>query len=220
MEYSLREEAANALLKTLEEPSDQCIFLMTAENENAILETILSRCQTFPVILKEGVIEGLLEKGIPLEKAQVAEMFAEGNFEKAFEMVEEHWEMRHSLFHSIFGKHDAIEMGEEMASECGSGEAGREKARTMLLYLASFWHDILLCKYLPSASIPRFIINRDFQSSIEKISQRCSIPGLHRYMQLLFEGKGMLESNVTLGLIWENLFLAMDEISSDRKSVV
>lgn len=38
-------EAVNAFLKTLEEPSGELIFILTAKNEHSVLPTVLSRCQ-------------------------------------------------------------------------------------------------------------------------------------------------------------------------------
>lgn len=43
----LTEECADRLLKTLEEPVEQTVFLLTAENEDRIGETIASRCRIF-----------------------------------------------------------------------------------------------------------------------------------------------------------------------------
>lgn len=48
----LREEAANSLLKVLEEPPAQTVFLLYAQKDLDILPTILSRCQI--VRLQEG----------------------------------------------------------------------------------------------------------------------------------------------------------------------
>ena len=42
-------EALNAFLKTLEEPVQDTLFLLTAENVNALPETILSRCTTLSI---------------------------------------------------------------------------------------------------------------------------------------------------------------------------
>ena len=41
----LKEEAANKLLKLIEEPYDDCKFILVSDNEKGILGTILSRCQ-------------------------------------------------------------------------------------------------------------------------------------------------------------------------------
>lgn len=42
---AMNESAANALLKTLEEPSATCMFLLVTHRNNALLPTITSRCQ-------------------------------------------------------------------------------------------------------------------------------------------------------------------------------
>ncbi len=41
----MRQEAANALLKTLEEPPDYIVFLLTARRREQLLPTVVSRCQ-------------------------------------------------------------------------------------------------------------------------------------------------------------------------------
>lgn len=61
-------EAANALLKTLEEPPSQVLFLFTASRAEDVLPTILSRVRTlkFKNLLPAEVLEFLREK-YPLE---------------------------------------------------------------------------------------------------------------------------------------------------------
>ena len=43
-------EAANAFLKTLEEPPDHCLLLLTSDRPEGLLPTVRSRCLTFPII--------------------------------------------------------------------------------------------------------------------------------------------------------------------------
>lgn len=42
---AMNESASNALLKTLESPSEHCVFVLLSANQNRLLPTILSRCQ-------------------------------------------------------------------------------------------------------------------------------------------------------------------------------
>jgi DNA polymerase-3 subunit delta' len=59
---TMRPEAANAFLKVLEEPGERVIFILTADRVDALLPTILSRCQIVPFTpltsheIKEGLI--------------------------------------------------------------------------------------------------------------------------------------------------------------------
>jgi len=46
---ALRPEAANALLKTLEEPPKDTLFVITSEDRGRLLPTLLSRCQHIPL---------------------------------------------------------------------------------------------------------------------------------------------------------------------------
>ncbi len=67
-------EALNALLKTLEEPPQDMLFLLTAENPKALPETIRSRCVTLTMesdsiiseeslALAREILEGIVETG-------------------------------------------------------------------------------------------------------------------------------------------------------------
>ncbi|MBS1249098.1 MAG: DNA polymerase III subunit tau [Chloroflexi bacterium] len=66
--------AANALLKTLEEPPPQVLLLLTAESSDILLETVVSRCEEVrlrPVPL-DTVQAGLKQEwGIPHEEARL-----------------------------------------------------------------------------------------------------------------------------------------------------
>lgn len=46
--HAMRPEAANSLLKTLEEPPENNVLILTAETSREILPTIISRCQIIP----------------------------------------------------------------------------------------------------------------------------------------------------------------------------
>ena len=70
--HQLSKDAANALLKTLEEPPGHAIFILATTEIHKMISTILSRCQRFDfrkLTLPEivGRLEGLVKK----EKAQI-----------------------------------------------------------------------------------------------------------------------------------------------------
>lgn len=81
-------EAANAFLKTLEEPQQQTLFILTTERLPYIIPTIRSRCQIirFTPIAKELIIEYLVKtKHIPLSEAEICAELSEGSLRKALE---------------------------------------------------------------------------------------------------------------------------------------
>lgn len=74
------ENAANALLKTLEEPSDNVIVLLTAIDAATLLPTIVSRCEHLPLraVSKEIVLDAIVQKYKPGERAELMAALAQG----------------------------------------------------------------------------------------------------------------------------------------------
>lgn len=62
----LTPDAANALLKTLEEPSGRSVIILTAPSEESVIATIRSRCQTlrFGRVSNDEIKSGLEKRGI------------------------------------------------------------------------------------------------------------------------------------------------------------
>lgn len=85
----LRPETANKLLKILEEPFEDTIFILVSNEESKILPTILSRTQRFvfhPLPIKL-ITEFLVKQGIGKEVAKDTAQTAYGSLEKAFELA-------------------------------------------------------------------------------------------------------------------------------------
>lgn len=72
-------EAANALLKTLEEPKEKTVLFLLTEDEKQLPETIVSRCQLiyFHPVQKNELKKLALEKG--LEESRADEMAENAN---------------------------------------------------------------------------------------------------------------------------------------------
>lgn len=81
--HTMRIEAANALLKTLEEPPDNNLLILTAEASRGVLPTIVSRCQTIPFYgLSNEQTKTVLRKfrpGLELPDAELLSRLAEGS---------------------------------------------------------------------------------------------------------------------------------------------
>jgi DNA polymerase-3 subunit delta' len=76
----MNDEAANALLKTLEEPTPASLFIIVAEAEDDLPSTIASRCRTvvFGRVSDEEVVAGLADLGVAGEQAAQAARIAGG----------------------------------------------------------------------------------------------------------------------------------------------
>ena len=87
----------NKLLKLIEEPPPNTLFILVAENETLLLPTIVSRCQMIKIpMLETADIEAALidSKIDPLKARQVAAT-AEGNYREALQLLqhaEEDWQ--------------------------------------------------------------------------------------------------------------------------------
>ena len=82
-------ECSNKLLKLLEEPPAQTIFILVVENENLLLDTILSRCQItrFTKLGDEVISDALIKQGIDPSQAQKMAIRAQGNYNKALSFL-------------------------------------------------------------------------------------------------------------------------------------
>ena len=83
--------AANAILKILEEPPPNTIFLMVSYDANQLLSTIISRLQLVhvPLFSDDEIVSYLqTELATPKEKAQQLAFLAEGNLNKAIKLSE------------------------------------------------------------------------------------------------------------------------------------
>jgi len=68
---AMTDQAANALLKTLEEPSAEVVFLLVAESEDDFPPTVASRCRTVHMgrVPQLELVQALVERGLGEEAA-------------------------------------------------------------------------------------------------------------------------------------------------------
>lgn len=87
--HLLSVEAANALLKTLEEPPSYAVLILISD-EMEVLPTIRSRCQEvrFEPIPTHLLEKALRERGIDPERARMAALLARGSLKRAYLFAE------------------------------------------------------------------------------------------------------------------------------------
>lgn len=149
--------ASNKLLKLIEEPPAKTVFILIAEDEGQIINTIRSRCQVlhFPP-LPDAVIIEELKKNYQLDQATAMKIARQsnGNYNKACDLVYhdseeiqfEEWFITwiRSAFKAKGNKtaiHDLIGWSEEIA------KTGRETQKQFLLYCIDFFRQALLMNY-------------------------------------------------------------------------
>jgi DNA polymerase-3 subunit delta' len=83
-------EAANTLLKTLEEPSGDCLVVLTTAHKEALPPTIVSRCQgvRFDPLTEDEIRDALIHRaGVTPEKGALLARLAGGSYTRAVELA-------------------------------------------------------------------------------------------------------------------------------------
>jgi DNA polymerase-3 subunit delta' len=81
----MTEEAADVLLKVLEEPPADTVFILSSARPHEIPETVRSRCQTvtFRPLREDFVVQTLVGEGVDEARARLASRLAGGNLGRA-----------------------------------------------------------------------------------------------------------------------------------------
>ena len=135
----MHESTANKLLKLIEEPPSQTVFLLVSENPAALLETIRSRTQLFTMnrIDTPSVMEALVtRRGIDSEAARRIARISEGNWLKALDALDADSE-NHAFLDDFMQMTRMSFMRNVAGMAQWSGNVtkyGREKQKRMLTY--------------------------------------------------------------------------------------
>lgn len=147
--------AANKLLKALEEPQDDTVFILVSDNPSEIIPTILSRTRRIPVDRPEEApaVAYLSEAcGVEMESASEAFRLSAGNMDRAADLIRGSEERKEaeSLFmdamRSAFSRRipELKNISEIMAA------MGREKTRRTLDYFGRMLRE----NYIRNLNVP------------------------------------------------------------------
>ena len=175
----MTEEAANSLLKILEEPPLFSYIMLVTHNLFIIMSTIKSRCQilNFTPISKEDIGKILKEKGYEEKKARIISLLVQGNLKQAlsleWEEVQDKREKAWQLFLALLRKEKIALFLKNYASF--QRALVREEWEQMLEILSSFYRDLILIK---EESDRRLLINPDYEEDIRKEGSLLSLEEL------------------------------------------
>jgi DNA polymerase III subunit delta' len=197
--------AANAFLKTLEEPSGDAILILMTTHVDAVLPTILSRCQQlrFPSLPTETIAAQLREKGTDEDSARIAAALAGGSIERAQEIAEGDWlQARKSLLEKIV----ALSPGEIIPLFAAAEETAKDKDSAIHLVdlLNVFWRDVLLTH----SGSPE-IINTDLLPLIRSVSERNSLERVIEKLERISRTRQALSRNANPRLAVEVLIMGL-----------
>jgi len=127
----------NKLLKLIEEPPANTLFILVAENEEQILPTILSRCQLIKIPLPETaeIKEALIQRaGAAPDTALQTAAIAEGNYREALQLLQHSEEDWISLISDWLKFTIRSMLPEQVKWIDDISKLGREKQKQLLLY--------------------------------------------------------------------------------------
>lgn len=207
---SMNDEAANAFLKTLEEPPVDTYFFLITSRPHMLLPTILSRCQwvKFQSLSKEVIVRILIEKhSFPQDKANFLATLGEGSaaraltFSQRLEIAKrlEWLRMLDTLPNKSF---------KEISAFCE--EITRHEQIDDLLELWKIWvRDLALYKIKAEKKENSKIalINQDLEEQIAGAMEKYSWRDLNFLFARLLQGQKTIGQKVNPQLALENLML-------------
>ena len=205
-------DAANAMLKTLEEPPAQVILLLLATEADVLLPTIVSRCQRLDLRpLEYSLVADELRARFDSDDDHIEEIarLSGGRIGWAFEAMSrpELLERRSAALTAIEdlvhnGLDGRFSYAGELASRFG---ADRESAGQALELWSDWWRDVMMVK----EGTPELAANLSrldsFQAASEALS-RTQVVGAIKSVQRAVEH---LERNVNPRLALEGLMLSL-----------
>ena len=122
--HRMNPSAQNALLKTLEEPLPDVVFVLISDNEGDLLETITSRCRVIRLatVSRDRVAELLVQEGASKESAELAALVSDGDLDRARKMAlddkaRERRELWLSIPQRLGSPIDALDAATEIVAE-------------------------------------------------------------------------------------------------------
>ena len=195
--------AANSLLKTLEEPPGNALIILLTENAGMLLPTIRSRCQLIRFShLSPEHIQTLLERsGILAGTAALLAHMAGGSMQQAYGLDNESLTARREVVLTALDQMDIDRIGTVFDSaEELSGN--RDETIEMLDMMISFFRDAV---HLAAGSSD--ILNRNVRPAIESISKRRSFPRNLELLNNIYETRRAVQRNANPKLALDHLFM-------------
>lgn len=208
-------EASNALLKLLEEPPAQTIFILTATQASDLLPTILSRCQYIhfhPIPLKDLVSLLTEKEGFPPAEAVVAAAISNGSLSKALRMKNpvkgsdgSHW-VRWLLAASGLDQPEKLEarpIGFQLAF--AEQLANNKELLLDALEVMCVWlRDLIVAKFCPEK-----LMNKDLADTIRGAANSETVISLLSKIDAVRTAQKSIQANANPRLTLESMMLKL-----------
>jgi DNA polymerase-3 subunit delta' len=177
----LNENAANAFLKTLEEPLPSNVFILLTNNLNLILPTIQSRCQilNFMPLAKNEISLELKKRGIDPEKSRLLAFFSTVDMENVAELDWQELEGKRSAMLAILDRLIRQSEVEDILLDLYDRSRNRESFiayfREMVNLISLLLRDIMILMIDAESGT---VINSDYKEKLMELAALTNIDKL------------------------------------------
>lgn len=219
----MNEEASNAFLKTLEEPSPYSHFILLTRNPEKILPTIRSRCLKIEIFSSsKNFIKRFTENGFPQENALFFSKIFENDYELALSMDMEKILKRRDTAFSIIKNLKEGEYLNALDSLLKEMEKPKNIPRTewndnvdiFLRILLTIVEDFIKLKHENQNSIS----NRELLDKMVELKGRLKLENLIKLIERIDFMRKSIEKNVNQSLFPYILFIELKEGLNDKGS--
>jgi len=210
----------NKLLKLIEEPPPNTLFILVAESEEHILPTLLSRCQLIrvPLLSNEEVEEALFERAkASKETASQIAGISEGNYREALQLLQHSEEDWHSYLREWL---NATLKGGPIAQVKFTEEAaklGREKQKQFLRYFNHLLQMSIRIKVLGADQVKMGDQEKDFAIRLNKIA---SVSQQQAIIEELDKASYYIERNANAKMLFQALTLKLYHIIQNKTLIL
>ena len=210
----------NKLLKLIEEPPPNTLFILVAESEEQILPTLLSRCQLIkvPLLSNEEVEDALFERAkASKETASQIAGIAEGNYREALQLLQHSEEDWHSYLREWL---NATLKGGPIAQVKFTEEAaklGREKQKQFLRYFNHLLQMSIRIKIHGADQVKMGDQEKDFAIRLNKIA---SVSQQQAIIEELDKASYYIERNANAKMLFQALTLKLYHIIQNKTLIL
>ncbi|PWT71450.1 MAG: hypothetical protein C5B59_17900 [Bacteroidetes bacterium] len=210
----------NKLLKLIEEPPPDTLFILVAENESFILPTIVSRTQLvkIPALETKDIEKALVDRAkISEEKAKQIASFSQDNYREALQLLQHSEEDSQGLLRDWLnamlktGPIAQVKWVEEIS------RIGREKQKQFLLYFIHLLEQAIRVSILGNEQVSLSEKEGDFAIRLNKITD---MAGQQAIIEELNNGIYYIERNANAKMLFHALTIKLYHIIADKKTVI
>ena len=202
-------EAANALLKTIEEPRKNVHFILLSERPDRLLQTIRSRCQRLRFQrLPAQTLEQILEQhNIPREARSAAIALADGKADQALAFAQG---KSNELAKVVKRIDDVIESNKPGAAISLAEELAKHDDLELIIEtLCVYYRDIAAAGLLHQSTGPTLLSREELHARASSLTPARAAARV----ESLLRARDLLDRNVSPEILLDSVFLALRTIS-------